>query len=78
MQNIEKSELTSVSKTKSKVISLRGRRQVGCLNQLIQAVLCFAAGGHNVLPFFVCPRQMMKTGLLDGISPDMLASCHPD
>jgi hypothetical protein len=81
--NFDETGLTSLAKSQSKVISLSGKRQVGCLTsaargQLFTVVLCFSAGGHCDPPYLIFPRQGMKYGLLDDAPPRTVASCHPN
>ena len=80
--NVDETGITSVPKSHSKIISLRGRRQVGCLTSAerghtVTAVLCFSAAGQYVPPFLIFPRQRMKDGLLDDAPPGTAATCHP-
>lgn len=80
--NVDETGLTTVPKSHSKVIAMRGRRQVGTLasgerGQLITAALSFSAAGHYVPPFLIFPRVRMKAELLDGAPVETVAACHP-
>ncbi|CAH1965165.1 unnamed protein product [Acanthoscelides obtectus] len=79
--NVDETGLTTVPKSQSKIIAMKGRRQVGTLTsaergQLITAVLCTSAAGHYVPPFLIFPRMRMKEELLDGTPAETGYSCH--
>lgn len=80
--NMDETGLTSVPKKIGKIISVKGKKQVGALasaerGQLVTAVLCFSAAGHYVPPLLIFPRVRMKSELLDGAPPGTVAICHP-
>lgn len=80
--NVDETGLTTVPKSHSKVIAMKGRRQVGTLasgerGQLITAALAFSAAGHYVPPFMIFPRVRMKAELLTGAPAETAAACHP-
>lgn len=80
--NMDETGLTSVPKKIGKIISVKGKKQVGTLasaerGQLITAVLCFSAAGHYIPPLMIFPRVRMKAELLDGAPAGTVAVCHP-
>lgn len=80
--NMDETGLTSVPKKIGKIISVKGKKQVGALasaerGQLVTAVLCFSAAGHYVPPLMIFPRVRMKSELLDGAPPGTITVCHP-
>lgn len=80
--NVDETGLTTVPKSHSKVIAMKGRRQVGTLSsgergQLVTSVLSFSAAGNYVPPFLIFPRVRMKAELLDGTPAETAAACHP-
>ncbi|XP_026319551.1 uncharacterized protein LOC113230034 [Hyposmocoma kahamanoa] len=80
--NVDETGITTVPKKKSKVLSLKGKKQVGLISsaergQLSTAVLCVSASGIYVPPLVIFPRVRMKAELLDGAPPGTIAMCHP-
>lgn len=81
--NVDELGLTAVPKTQSKVIALKGRRQVGTLTsaergQLVTVELCMSAAGHYIPPLLVFPRVRMKAELLNGAPHGTIAACQPN
>lgn len=79
--NMDETGLSSVPKKIGKILSLKGKKQVGALasaerGQLITAVICFSAAGHYVPPLMIFPRKRMKSELLDGAPAGTVAVCH--
>ncbi|XP_065665046.1 uncharacterized protein LOC136086699 [Hydra vulgaris] len=80
--NVDETGISTVPKSLSKVISTKGKRQVGSLTsaergQLVTAVVCCSASGRYMPPMLIFPRQRMKAELMDGASPGAWAECHP-
>lgn len=80
--NVDETGLTTVPKRQSRIIALKGRKQVGLASsaergQLTTAVLCVSASGNYVPPLLIFPRIRMKAELLDGAPPGTVAVCHP-
>lgn len=76
--NVDETGITTVPKKKSKVLSLKGKKQVGLISsaergQLSTAVLCVSASGIYVPPLVIFPRVRMKAELLDGAPPGIIA-----
>ncbi|KAK2577924.1 hypothetical protein KPH14_011869 [Odynerus spinipes] len=74
--------ITTLPKKKSKILSLKGKKQVGLVSsaerdQLTTAGLCVSAAGAYVPPLLIFPRVRMKAELLDGAPPGTIAICHP-
>nr|XP_047132584.1 MFS-type transporter clz9-like [Hydra vulgaris] len=80
--NVDETGISTVPKSLSKVISTKGKRQVGSLTsaergQLVTAVVCCSASGRYMPPMLIFPRQRMKAELMDGAPPGAWAECHP-
>lgn len=80
--NVDEVGLTTVPKTQSRIIALKGRRQVGTLTsaergQLVTVELCMSAAGHYIPPLLVFPRVRMKAELLTGAPHGTIAACQP-
>lgn len=63
--NVDEVGITTVPKTLSKIIALKGRRQVGTLisgkiGQLVTIDLCMSAAGHYIPPLLMFPRVTIK------------------
>ena len=81
MYNVDETGITTVPNKPSKVISLRGKKQVGSITsaergQLVTVEICMSAAGHYVPPLFVFPRVRMKAELLDHAPPGSIAVPH--
>ncbi|KAJ4435306.1 hypothetical protein ANN_17916 [Periplaneta americana] len=81
LYNCDETGLTVVQHKVNKVVSLKGKRQVGSVSSaergsLVTAVTCMSAAGHFLPPLLVFPRVNMKTELLDGAPNGSLAVCH--
>lgn len=80
--NVDETGVTTVPKKQSKIIALKGRKQVGLASsgergQLTTAVLCMSASGNFIPPLLIFPRTRMKAELLDGAPPGTISVCHP-
>lgn len=80
--NVDETGMTTVPKKQSKIIALKGRKQVGLASsgergQLTTAVLCMSASGNFIPPLLIFPRIRMKAELLDGAPPGTISVCHP-
>nr|CAI5823692.1 unnamed protein product [Callosobruchus analis] len=81
LYNCDETGLTIVQHKTSKVLALKGKRQVGALSSaergsLVTVVTCMSAAGHYIPPLFVFPRVNMKAELLDGTPNGSIAVCH--
>ena len=80
--NVHETGLTTVQGKPSKIIALRGKKQVGVITsaergQLCTIEICMSAAGQFVPPMIVFPRQRMKTELMEGTLPGSVYRCHP-
>lgn len=80
--NVDETGLTLVQGIPSKVVAMRGRRQVGCITsaergKLCTAVICMNASENFIPPLVIFPRLRMKLELMNGMPPDSSYSCHP-
>ena len=80
--NVDETGITRVPNKQSKVLALRGKRQVGGLVSaergiLVTAVACMSASGIYMPTMFVFPRQSAKPELLDNAPPGSTAKYHP-
>ena len=80
--NVDETGISVVQSRRSKIISVKGKKQVGSLSSqerasLMTIVTCMNAAGMFVPPLIVFPRKNMKVELLDGCPPGTIASCHP-
>ena len=79
--NVDETGLTTVQSKSSKVLALKGRRQVGTLTSaergvLSTVVVCMSAGGNFVPPMVIFPRVRMKAELQDGAPAGTIFACH--
>ncbi|XP_065671974.1 uncharacterized protein LOC136089813 [Hydra vulgaris] len=80
--NVDETGITTVPNKPSKVVAIRGKKQVGCLTsaehrQLVTVEICMSASGNFVPLLFVFPRVHMKSELMDAAPPSSIAVCHP-
>jgi len=76
--NVDETGVTTVPNKPSKILSIKGKKQVGTIasaerGQLVTVELCMSAAGHYVPPLFVFPRKRMKAELLDHSPPGSIA-----
>jgi len=79
--NVDETGMTTVQGTGSKIMAMKGRRQVGCLTsaergQLVTVVVCMNVTGTFLPPLFIFPRQRMKAELMDHSPPGSVCVCH--
>lgn len=72
--NVDETGITVVPKSASKIIAIKGKRQVGALTsaergELVTAEICFSASGSYMPPLLIYPRKKMQQGFLDGLVP---------
>lgn len=82
MYNVDETGITTVQSKIARVITLKGKKQVGAVTAaergaLVTVVTCMNAAGGFVPPLFVFPRKNMKAELLDGAPAGSIAKCHP-
>ena len=81
MYNVDETGMTTVQTRPSKIIALRGKRQVGALTSaergtLVTTEICMSATWSFVPPMFVWPRVRMKPELMDECPPGSISECH--
>ena len=79
--NDETGVMTVPNKT-SKIISMKGKKQVGALTSaergtLITAEICFNALGNYIPPLLIFPRKNLNPLLGVGAPPETEVTCHP-
>lgn len=80
--NVNETGVTMVQTKPTRILGLRGKKQIGTLTSaergvLATAVCCMSAGGQFVPPFLIFPRVRMKQELKDGAPPGTGFACHP-
>ncbi|XP_045449069.1 uncharacterized protein LOC123657592 [Melitaea cinxia] len=78
--NVDETAVSTVPKSQSKILSLKGQKQVGCLSsaerrQLVTAEICFSAAGTYIPPMLIYARKRMKNELLDDATPGFCGTC---
>lgn len=79
--NVDETSILTVQTKTSKVISLKGKRQVGCIASadrgvLSTACICMSAAGHFIPPMLIFPRVRLTGQLKKGAPPETLFSCN--
>lgn len=80
--NCDETGISTVPTKMSKVLSLKGKKQVGALasaerGTLTTAEICFNAVGHYIPPFMVFPRVKTSVSFSQGLPPESVVACHP-
>jgi hypothetical protein len=80
--NLDETRITTVQQRHSKVVSMRGKKDVESLTSaergnLITVVTRMSASGTYVPPLAVFPRKNMKEELMDGEPASSVSACHP-
>lgn len=81
IHNFDETGLTVNPKGHSKVIALKGRRQVGTVTsvkrgQTVTAEICVSASGCYVPPMLIYPRKRMQQEFETGFPPGAWAEFH--
>lgn len=79
--NVDETGVTVVQSKMSKVLCMKGQKQVGGLSsaergRLVTLVFCMSAAGLYVPPMFVYPRVNMKRELEDRAPPGSIFAAH--
>ncbi|XP_072395261.1 uncharacterized protein [Diabrotica undecimpunctata] len=79
--NVDETGITTVQGRPSKVVALRGRKQVGTLTsaergELSTAVICMSASGIFIPPMIIFPRVNMQQHFMHGVPPGTLGITH--
>lgn len=82
LYNVDETGVTIVQHKVAKVITLKGKKNVGTLTSaerghLITVVTCMNASGSFVPPLIVWPRKNMQDALMEGTPSGSIAACHP-
>lgn len=80
--NCDETGITVVQHKHTKVIGLKGKKQIGALQAaergaLITVVTCMNPAGHFIPPLIIFPRKNMKQELMDGTPLGSISACHP-
>lgn len=80
--NCDETGITVVQHKHTKVVGLKGKKQIGALQaaergSLITVVTCMNPAGHFIPPLLVFPRKNMKQELMDGTPLGSIFACHP-
>lgn len=72
--NVDETGITVIPKGASRIIAVKGKRQVGALTsgergELVTAEICFSAAGSYMPPMLIYPRKKVQQGFLDGLVP---------
>ena len=81
MYNVDETGITTVQGVPSKVIDLRGKKQVGYLTSaergtMSRVIVCMNALGNYIPPMIISPRVRMKDHLKTGAHPGSLCVLH--
>lgn len=79
--NVDETGITVNPKSHSRVLSLKGRRQVGVLTsgergETVTAEICFSAAGAYMSPMLIFPRKRLQQEFETGLSPGAWAEVH--
>ncbi|KAB0802155.1 hypothetical protein PPYR_04341 [Photinus pyralis] len=80
--NVDETGISTVPNKPSKIISLKGKKQVGNVTSAERGVtttaaICFNAAGQYVPPLLIFPRTRENIELLNGTPPETVLVCHP-
>lgn len=73
---------SQVQTKRSRILTLRGKRQVGCISSaergiLSTAAVCMSATGHFIPLMLIFPHVRMTEQLKNGAPPGTIFSCNP-
>jgi len=82
LYNCDKTGITIVQHKHTKILGLKGKRQISSLQSaergsLVTVVNCISPTGHFIPPLHVFPRKNMKQELMNGTPPGSIHACHP-
>ncbi|CAH1974303.1 unnamed protein product [Acanthoscelides obtectus] len=83
LYNMDETGISTTSNRPPKVISVKGKKQVGMIasaerGQLTTVIGCCNAAGSFLPPFLIFARKKMQARLLDGSPPGTQATCTPN
>lgn len=82
LYNMDETGVTTTSNRPPKVLSVKGKKQVGVISsvergQLTTVICCCNAAGSFISPFMIFARKRMQPRLIDGSPPGTQAACSP-
>ena len=82
VNNVDETKITIVQKGASKIVALKGKRQVGCKTsaehgKTVTATICFSASGVYMPPMLIFPRKRQNSVYLIGAPPGAWVEYHP-
>lgn len=80
--NVDETGITTVPNKPSKILALRGKKQVGALTSaergvLVTVEMCMNASGNFMPAMFIFPRKRENPILMDDAPPGSFAQYHP-
>ncbi|XP_031333074.1 uncharacterized protein LOC116176797 isoform X1 [Photinus pyralis] len=80
--NCDETGISTVPNKPGKIISLKGKKQVGILSSaergtLITVEICYNAAGFYIPPLLIFPRVRRNPLFEKGLPPESLVECHP-
>lgn len=80
--NCDETGITTVPNKPGKVLSLKGKKQIGVLTSgergtLVTAEICFSASGQYIPPLLVFPRVRRNPQLEVGLPTESISEFHP-
>ncbi|KAF2888408.1 hypothetical protein ILUMI_17764 [Ignelater luminosus] len=83
LYNMDETGISTTSNKPPKVLSVKGKRQVGVIasaerGQLTTVIGCCNAAGSFLPPFLIFVRKKMQPRLLDGSPPGTQGTCTPN
>ena len=82
LYNCDKTGITIVQHKHTKILGLKGKRQISSLQSaergsLVTVVNCMSPNEHFIPPLLAFPRKNMKQELMNGTPPGSIHACHP-
>ena len=79
--NVDKTGITTVPNKPNKIISLKGKKQIGIYSSAergttITAEICFSATGHYIPPLLVVPRIRRNPIYEIGLPSESIVAYH--
>lgn len=79
--NCDETGISTVPNKPGKIISLKGKKQVGILSSaergtLITVEICYSAAGFYIPPLLIFPRVRKNPLFEKGLPPESLVECH--
>ncbi|KAJ3655327.1 hypothetical protein Zmor_014462 [Zophobas morio] len=79
--NCDETGISSVPNKPTKIFSLKGKKQIGCLSSaergsLVSVEVCFSGAGTYVPPLLIFPRVRRNPAFENGLPPESIVHCH--